>query len=206
MTGPLRELMAAIDASDEAAIERLLAAPGLAQMAVDEGASRAEAKPHFLPRLGCYVYAGDTALHMAAAAYRADLAQRLLAAGADVAARNRRGATPLHAAASGDPDGPTWNPAAQAQTVGVLMSAGADPNAQDRNGATALHRAIRTRCAAAVAELLRLGADPARPTRSGSSPLALARLTTGRSGSGSPVAKAEQAKIIRLLESRVAPA
>ncbi len=47
--------------------------------------------------------AGDTALHIAAAAYRTDLAQRLVAAGADVRARNRRGAEPLHYAATGAP-------------------------------------------------------------------------------------------------------
>src|SRR5437660_1594252 len=64
---------------------------------------------------------------------------------------------------------------------------------------TPLHRAVRTRSAAAVRTLLEHGADPRRPNANGSTPSLLATQTTGRSGSGSPEAKAEQARIIALL-------
>lgn len=42
------------------------------------------------------MYAGDTALHLAAAAHQPDLVRTLLQMGADVDAANRRGAQPLH--------------------------------------------------------------------------------------------------------------
>jgi hypothetical protein len=83
--------------------------------------------------------------------------------------------------------------------LAVLLRAGADPDATDNSGVTALHRAVRTRCAAAVAALLDGGADPARPNRNGSTPLLLATRTTGRGGSGSPEARAQQREIIHLL-------
>ncbi|MDH7970786.1 hypothetical protein QH494_01220, partial [Sphingomonas sp. AR_OL41] len=56
-----------------------------------------------------------------------------------------------------------------------------------------------TRSAAAVAALLDAGADPRRPNGNGSTPLMLATLTTGRSGSGTHVARAQQAEIVDLL-------
>ena len=46
----------------------------------------------FLAEGGTQVYAGDTALHAAAFSYRAALARRLVESGADLHARNRRGA------------------------------------------------------------------------------------------------------------------
>src|SRR5207247_7694668 len=60
-------------------------------------------KEYFLDEIGHYVYGGDTALHVAAAAYRHDIARRLIAAGANLRARNRRGAEPLHYAVDGMP-------------------------------------------------------------------------------------------------------
>jgi len=80
-----------------------------------------------------------------------------------------------------------------------LLRAGADPNATDKIGATALHRAVRTRCAAAVRVLLAFGADPRRPNGSGSTPLHLAVQNTGRGGTGSIDARAQQAEIVGLL-------
>src|SRR5262249_42060941 len=136
----------------------------------------------------------------AAAAYRLDVVRQLLAAGADVRARNRRGAEPLHSAAVGRPGSDAWNPPAQAATIALLIEAGADPNAAGMDGATPPHRAVRTRCAAAVAALLDGGADAARRNKGGSTPLRLAGLTTGRGGSGSPDAKAQQQEILRLFE------
>jgi ankyrin repeat protein len=147
-----------------------------------------------------YLYEGDTALHIAAAAYRLPIVRQLLTAGADVGARNRRGAEPLHYAADGIPGSPTWSPGAQAATVTGLIEAGADPNATDKSGVTPLHRAVRNRCAAAVNALLDGGADARRQNKSGSTPMQLAIWTTGRGGSGSPESRAEQEEILRLLE------
>jgi hypothetical protein len=68
------------------------------------------------------------------------------------------------------------------------------------DGVTPLHRAVRTRSAAAVAALLEHGADARRKNKNGSTPMLLATQTTGRGGSGSPEAKAQQGEIVRLLE------
>jgi hypothetical protein len=196
----LMTLMRAVDSDDEHAAARLLAAaPTLARASIATGATRQGEGSFFLDRIRRHVYAGDTALHVAAAAYWKDFAQALVAAGADLRARNRRGAEPLHAAAVGAPGADTWNPRAQAATITWLIEAGADPNAIDMDGVTPLHRAVRTRCAAAVAALLAGGADAGRKNDSGSTPLRLARLTTGRGGSGSPDARAQQQEILRLL-------
>ncbi|HEX4222594.1 MAG TPA: ankyrin repeat domain-containing protein [Pseudonocardiaceae bacterium] len=144
-------------------------------------------------------YQGDTALHVAAVAYDVDIAQDLLAHDADIRARNRRGAEPLHAAVLGGPGATTWNPARQRAIIGYLVEAGADPNAAALGGVTPLHRAVRNRCSAAVETLLRLGADPHAVNDNGSTPADLARRTTGRGGTGSDAAKAEQRIIIDLL-------
>ena len=193
--------MAEIVTGDAAAVERRLrASPALATARLAEGATRQAAKANRLGGIGHYVYTGDTALHVAAAAYRPDIARALIAMGGDVRARNRRGAEPLHYAADGMPGSSWWNPAAQAATVACLIGAGADPNAVDKSGVTALHRAVRTRCTGAVRALLQGGADARRRNKNGSTPIRLARITTGRGGSGSPQSKAEQLKIARLLE------
>ena len=81
-----------------------------------------------------------------------------------------------------------------------LIEAGADPNAQNMDGATPLHRAVRTRCAGAVRALLDHGADPAIRNKNGSTAMQLALHTTGRGGSGSPEAKAQQQEILLLLQ------
>jgi ankyrin repeat protein len=60
------------------------------------GASRGGEHCYFLNAVGHYVYAGDTALHIAAAAYQLDTAKELISKGAIVGAKNRRGAEPLH--------------------------------------------------------------------------------------------------------------
>jgi hypothetical protein len=193
-------MKAIASADDAAAVGLLAAAPGLARAFLTEGATRASAKDNFLTELGRHVYAGDTALHVAAAAYSPEIARRLIGLGADVAARNRRGATPLHYAADGNPGSPRWNPDAQRAMIARLIASGADPNAIDKNGVTPLHRAVRTRCAAAAGALLDGGADARRKNGSGSSPMMLAVRQTGRGGSGSPEAKRQQSEIIRLLE------
>jgi ankyrin repeat protein len=197
----MMDLFRAIAARDEAEVARLLqASPALATSPVASGATRQEAAPYYLDAIGHYVYAGDTALHIAAAGYDTSLVHTLLAMGAGVDTRNRRGAQPLHYAADGGPGSDSWNPAAQAEVIAALIAAGADPNATDNSGVAPLHRAVRTRCSAAVRALLDGGADPRQPNKSGSTPLRLATLTTGRGGSGSPEAKAQQAEIVQLLE------
>ena len=164
----LMRLVAAIVAADEAAVAaRLAAHPELAQARLGQGATRRGAKEYFLDAITHYLYAGDTALHAAAAAYRPEMARKLIALGADVRARNRRGAEPLHYAADGVPGAPAWNPRTQAATLACLIEAGADPNAADMNGVAPLHRAVRTRCAAAVQALLAGGADPGARTAAG---------------------------------------
>ncbi len=197
---PLLSLMRLIAAGDPKALQVLAASPALATAKAAAGATRQDPTSYRLEPIGHYVYAGHTALHVAAAAYGAEAASALIALGADIGAKNRRGAEPLHEAAVGQPGSAHWNPAAQAATIARLIAAGADPNAADKDGATPLHRAARTRCAAAVVALLEGGADRGLANKSGSTPLRLATLTTGRGGSGSAAAKDQQAQILRLLE------
>src|SRR5437762_5762999 len=196
----LMTLVRAIVADDATAASTLLeGSPELAIAQAKEGATRQAAKEYFLVEIEQYLYAGDTALHIAAAAHRPRIIRLLLAAGADVGATNRRGAQPLHYAADSAPGSRTWDPDAQAAAVAYLVEAGADPNALDKNGSTPLHRAIRNRCASAVRALLAGGADARLPNKKGSTPLQLATWTTGRGGSGSPEAKAQQEEIVQLL-------
>ena len=198
----LWSLLRAIATGDDARADRLLAAsPALASEAFDVGATRQASETYFLDSIEHYVYAGDTALHIASAAYRVDIARQLVSGGADLRARNRRGAEPLHYAADGRPGAKHWNPDAQAATIEYLIRAGADPNAVDKSGVAPLHRAVRTRCAAAVRALLANGADPRRKNGNGSTPLHLAGLSTGRGGSGTDEARAEQSRIIDMLRA-----
>jgi ankyrin repeat protein len=148
------------------------------------------------------VYEGDTALHAAAFSYDVEIARDLVARGADIRARNRRGAEPLHAAVMGSPG--MTNPTRQRAIIQYLVDAGADPNATAMGGVTPLHRAVRNRCSAAVDALLRAGADPRSVNNHGSTPADLARWTTGRGGVGSAAAKVEQRVIIDLLDNATA--
>ena len=132
---------------------------------------------------------------MAAAAFKRPVAEVLVRHGADCRARNRRGAEPLHYAA----DANHWDPAAQAETIEYLISVGADPNALDDSGVAPIHRAVRTRSLLAVKALLDGGAGVSQPNKSGSTPLYLAEHSSGRSGSGTPQAREQQAAIVRLL-------
>ena len=198
----LRTLVDAITADDLAQCSRLLRErPELATVSFREGASRQAANKYFLAGIKRYVWTGDTALHIAAAAYRTKIVRALIEAGALINAKNRHGAEPLHAAAVGHPGTPGWNPQEQSETLDHLIDAGADPNTIDKRGVTALHIAVRTRSAAAVETLLRRGADPTRTNKSGSTAFKLAKLATGRSGSGSEEARAQQQQILRLLEA-----
>ena len=194
--------MRMICSGDRESLSHTLAStPELAVAHLAVGASRARAGEFFLPGCGVYLYSGHTSLHVAAAAYNTALARALVEAGADVRARNRRGAEPIHEAANGQPGSPRWDPRRQAAVIAYLIEAGAPPDAEAAGGVTPLHRAVRNRCSAAVRVLLDAGADPQRTNDAGSTALTLARHTTGRGGSGSPEAKAEQAKIISMLDT-----
>lgn len=197
----LKPLVRTIVRGDVQNCAKLIAAlPGIASAYFKEGATRASEKPYFLDEIGRYLYAGDTALHIAAAAYELEIVQQLIAAGANVHAQNRFGYAPLHSAAAGNPNSPRWNPQRQAAAIRALVKAGADPNATDKRGVTPLHIAVRTRCAIAVQTLVECGADPGRRNKNGSDAMVLATNTTGRGGSGSPEAKHEQQLILRFLQ------
>jgi hypothetical protein len=177
---------------------RLAASLTLATAPAEVGAARHGAPDFFFTEIAHYLYAGDTALHMAAAAFRRPIAILLVAHGADCHAKNRRGAQPLHYTA----DANHSNPTAQAETIESLLSVGADPNALDKSGVTPLHRAVRKRSLPAVRALLDGSANPRMPNKSGSTPLHLAAQTTGRGESGSEHARQQQTGIIRLLPER----
>ena len=117
-------------------------------------------------------------------------------------AKNRRSSQPLHYAADGCPDNPSWNAAHQVAMIRLLLKAGSDIDAQDKNGATPLHRTVRTRCAAAVKCLLDAGADPTIRNKPGSTPFHLAVRNTGRGGSGSEHARMAQCEILRAFLGR----
>lgn len=201
----LRRLVDAIVADDgELFAEQLDQSKALAQASFAQGATRQEhgSITHFLEEIGYRLYAGDTALHVAAAAYRCKMVEQLIQAGAQIRAKNRRGTEALHAAAVGNPAAPGWDPIAQSATIACLIQAGADPNAQNRDGATPLHRAVRTRCAGAVRALLAHGADPKIRNKSGTTAMELALQSTGRSGAGSVEAKAQQKEILLVFQGR----
>jgi len=189
---PAQTLFAAILDDDRARVRELLKKhPDLPRHATATEARCAWEIAH-------WIYARDTALHVAAAGYQVEIGRMLLAGGADPnAARNHRWSRPLHYAADGYLENPSWNPQRQVAMIQLLLQAGADIQAPDKNGATALHRAVRTRCAAAVECLLDAGGDPTIRNKPGSTPFHLAVQNTGRGGSGAEKAKAAQVEIIR---------
>ena len=203
----LREFVMGIVGGDGGAvIATLNDFPELARARFQRGATRAAAGTFFIQQAERYIVIGDRALHFAAAAYQVDIVRSLIGAGADVHAKNRFGDEPLHAASAGRPNAPRWNPAAQVATIECLIKGGADPNAVNKRGVAPLHVAVRTRCADAVRVLLDHGADPARRNINGSTSLTLARLNSGRAGTGLAGSKTQQQEILRLLEVRLSPA
>ena len=196
MRGNFSRLIRAVVRGETDAVSRMLAnSPDLATMHSAKGATRRNAADWFFVEIAHYMVAGDTALHMAAAAFHRSAAESLIRHGASCRARNRRGAEPLHYAA----DANRWEPDAQKDTIEYLLAVGADPNALDKSGVSPLHRAVRTRASEAVRALLAGGAEVRSPNRNGSTALHLAVQDTGRSGAGSARARNEQAKIIAIL-------
>jgi hypothetical protein len=195
----LIELMRKIARHDQTAVAALIDAnESLASAQLGAGATRQQAVDFFFTEITHHVYRGDTAIHVAAAASEPGIIRALAAHGGRVDVTNRRGAQPLHYAVDGsglhDAD-------EQRETVSALIELGADPNATDKNGTTPLLRAIRNRNAAAVEALLDRGADIKATNKRGSTAFQLASWTTGKSGSGSPRAKAQQEEIVRLLRA-----
>ena len=188
----MNALLDAILDDDRTRVEALLrAAPTLATRLID----RAKL---YDSKIFHWMYVGDTALHLAAAGYRVEIVQQLLAAGANPnATSNHRRSGPLHYASDGYVSGPEWGEKRQVKTIRVLIEAGAEIDAQDKNGAAPLHRAVRTRCAAAVSFFLKAGSDPLLKNKSGSTPFHLAVQDTGRGGSGAEEARDGQRRIIQ---------
>ena len=202
MPNPLQSLFTAIARNDRGKVKTMLKKqPELATKCMD-GDDRLD------PEIGHWIYTGDTALHVAAAGYRTEIAKLLLAAGAEPnSSNNRRKSGPVHYAADGYLANPKWSAEKQVTMIRLLLKAGADVDAQDKNGATPLHRAVRTRCAAAVKCLLDAGSDPTTLNKPGSTAFHLAVQNTGRGGSGSECARAAQREIIELFLKRgVSPA
>src|SRR6266850_8415871 len=201
MLRPFQSLFVAILDDDRAKVKELLKSDlGLAKRGAGE-------EERYESRIAHWIYAGDTALHVAAAGYRVEIARMLLAIGADSGlARNRRCSQPLHYAADGYLDNPFWNARRQVAMIRLLLEAGAKIDAQDKNGATPLHRAVRTRCAAAVKCILEAGGDPTIRNKPGSTPFHLAVQNTGRGGSGAEKARTAQREILQaFLEWGVSP-
>src|SRR5580658_4430721 len=165
----MEAILTAILNDDRPSARQLLKAdPGLATRLIDEARL-------YQSKIVHWIYAGDTALHLASAGHRVELVRLLLAAGANPnSAENHRHSGPLHYAADGYIHGPDWNAERQVQTIECLLDAGADIHARDKNGATPLHRAVRTRSAAAVKCLLGRGSDATLRNKPGSTPFHLA--------------------------------
>ena len=105
------------------------------------------------------VFGHYTPLHFATIHSGASIVTLLLAAGAEIDARDLRGRTPLHGAAGRD-----WDPGA---VIVELVDAGADLNARDTEGNTPLHASRRNRNPVVAPLLLELGADPTMVNDSG---------------------------------------
>ncbi|MBC6442912.1 MAG: ankyrin repeat domain-containing protein [Rhodobacteraceae bacterium] len=86
-----------------------------------------------------------------------------IAAGADIAARNKGGGTPLHFAADESPE-----------AIRALLDAGADVAARDEKGKTPLHRAARNGTPDAVRALIDAGANIRARDKDGELPADLA--------------------------------
>jgi len=125
---PFRAFVEVIVSGDsETAIRLLNASSDLAKERAARGAIRQAPKENFFDRIKHYINEGDTALHMAAAAKQTRIAEELISRGADVRARNRRGAEPLHYAVDGGPGSPVWDPNEQTMIIARLIRAGAVP-------------------------------------------------------------------------------
>jgi ankyrin repeat protein len=186
----LDEFIAAIVADEARAVRLVGAVPALGSVRV--------AAERLVEQIPHHLYAGDTALHVAAAALRPLVVEALIDARADTNAENRRGAIALHYACDARPAGRMWTSSGQLSVLERLLDAGSDIEHRDKAGATPLHRAVRARSAGAVRCLLERGARAdATHGRQRTTPLHLAMHSTGASGTKG--SQAEQREIVALL-------
>src|SRR5439155_27227916 len=117
----MNNVVRAIIDDDRKAVKALLEADGGL-------AARLIRKPKFYDsKIFHWIYAGDTALHLAAAGYRVEIVRLLLMAGADPNATvNHRRSSPLHSAAAGFISSPVWHAERQVETIRCLLDKGAD--------------------------------------------------------------------------------
>lgn len=196
MREQLRSLIAAIVADDRRKVGELLqTGPELVRGSVVQG--------HYENRLAHWIYAGDSALHVAAAGHRVEIVRTLLAAGAaGNAAGNHLQCQPLHYAVDSYLNNPFWDAARQVATLQLLLEAGVSIDATDKNGATALHHAVRVGGVTAVKFLLAANADITIRNKSGSPPFHLAVQSLDRRGAGQGRTRAAQREIIEAFLER----
>jgi ankyrin repeat protein len=130
---------------------------GLVRRLVDEGADVSERNPGYR----------RTALHYAAMEADGDMVAILLAAGADVDARDEHDMTPLLST-------PSNRTRARAAVAAALLAAGAKPDLVSDEGWTALHYAAFEGADDVAKVLLDAGADPNVTDHAGVTPLHVA--------------------------------
>ena len=125
----------------------------------------------------------STDLHEAAEKGDIKAVKALLAAGAEINAKNSDGETPLHCAA--------WS--GQAELAKILLQAGAGVNAKDKGGRTPLHSAAVLSHTETARELLCAGAEVNAKDDDGDTPLDKAK---DKNGWADPEEKAKCAYLL----------
>ncbi|HMB94870.1 MAG TPA: ankyrin repeat domain-containing protein, partial [Tepidisphaeraceae bacterium] len=132
----------------------------------NEVAAELEKNPSLANTLPPTTINGYTLLHWSACNGDADMCKLLIKYGANVAARNTQGRTPLHLAVSRIETAP--------EVVEVFLKAGAPVNVQDNLGSSPLHDAVSNNAPGIVDLLIESGADVNSVDQDGTSPLYIA--------------------------------